>query len=175
MGLEEISEPRTLGAFLNKQNADDKKSSLVRFVKTNSEKKVKANYSCMMFVIRTFCSCFSSSKDGALKRQIFYKFYTKNVDKLDILYVQKQLKTVDVLAYVLLDPRQRVMLDYVRKEQLNFDFRTGESLFDNDYTRQLTVDQKVQLLENFSKENMDEKDQRLLKIMEPEISSILLK
>jgi hypothetical protein len=56
-----------------------------------------------------------------LKRKVFHKFFQKNMEKLDIIRVQKKLNMVDILSYILLEPRHRVLLEYAKKEQMIYD------------------------------------------------------
>jgi hypothetical protein len=152
----------------------DKKINYLHFLRKYNGSNKNINYSCMMFFIKTFCSCLAREKNGTLKRKIFYKFYEKNMEKLDIIYVMKKLRIIDILCYLLLEPRQLVLLNYVKKEQLVVDCETGQARLNNDYCKRMSIEEENEILQNINRDTMDETDQKLLKIIEPKLKNLLL-
>ncbi len=175
MNLEEIKTYKSSNKLLIRQDPvlADKKTNYLHFLrKYNRQKNI--NYSCMVFFIKTFCSCLARDKNGDLKRKIFYKFYQKNMEKLDIIYVMRKLRIVDILCYLFLKPSQLILLNYVKKEQLVVDCETGEAKLNNDYCRRMTVEEENEIMQNINKDNIDETDLKLMKIIVPKLKNLLL-
>jgi hypothetical protein len=173
MDLDEITPYRIPKKLLREQNGIKKEEINLTLLSKFNIGRRKANYSCLRLFLTTFvCSC--GDKIGKLKRQIFHKVYQKNMEKLDIIWVQKKLNQVDILSYVLLEPRQRVLMEYVKKEQMTLDFESGESKFSNEYALTKSMSEHVKILQNISNEKLDERDKKIIQILDPRLSNHLI-
>jgi hypothetical protein len=175
MDLEEVT-PYKQPKKLVRGDGDLSKCEHVTLTLLNklSNRNRKANYSCFRFFLSTLiCGC-KNKKIIDLKRKVFHKFYQKNMEKLDIIWVQKKLNMVDILSYVLLEPRHRVLLEYTKKEQMSLNFETGESKFSNDYALTKSIKEHASILQNYKNENLDERDRKIIRILDPRLANLFI-
>ena len=126
------SSKKSISSITNKLNYTKKKNKEKIY---NSKKKRKKNddfhYNCLEIIFYLICPCFSWKK-LTIKNLLIKKGEEKLYLQLDILSYIRRMQQLELLNYILLEPNERIILDFLSKPSISL-------------TNQVDIQQKIYL------------------------------
>ena len=90
--------------------------------KYKKKKKINLNYSILEIIISIFCHC-CSTLNLKIKNKLLKKAKNKLFYGLDILTYLRNLQKTEYLNFILLEPYQNVLINYMTKPSISLDYQ----------------------------------------------------
>jgi len=142
-------------------------------------KKIKNKLSVCKLLAHLICpSCFKNSKIIQLKKKVFYNLMKRNFEKTDMMYIQNQMRYLDILIHLTLDDRHIALLENVSKERFYFDCNKDKPSFVNKLSIRFDSQSKYSAYKELKKKaeenDLNEIDMKLIEILDEELISTMV-
>ena len=131
---------------------------------------------CSIFYIY-LCFCSKPKQQMYVRRKLYISMIKKNSKLLDVFKIQKKLRLLDILIYLILDERQFGLLKYISKEQMLYNTEKDDFSFICKYKNYMDKDKMYEhfnsYIEDIKASRLSEKDVKLLNVLDDDFLNIL--